>query len=235
VKHKTATGKHRLTTRQRVFVAHFLKCLNATQAAKECGVSETSASAQGSKWLSIPKVAQAVDRGLRSIERAEGLNAASLSRIVDLWITTDPLDFVYYDEEGQESFRPLRELTREQRLCIQEITKYTTGGKGDGQRLQVLKTTLKFKPGVPSAELAGKFRGMTVNRTERYSEEHILIEVTERMRAALARGRPTAVEAQVIGSLPAAPSRSAEEIRADLAQATEANGEPDKGQKSGGQ
>ena len=224
---KTAIGKHRLTVRQRMFVAHFLKCLNATQAAKEAGVSETSASVQGSKWLSIPRVAQAVEAGLRAIERAEGLNAASLSRIVDLWVTADPLDFVCYDEEGQERFKPLRELTREQRLCIQEITKYTTGGRGDGQRLQVLKTTYKLKPGVPAAELSGRFKGMTTQKRGAENELSVLAEVAERLRQARCREhRQPAVDAQVIKELPA-PNRSAEEIRADLAQATEANGEPD--------
>lgn len=53
-----------LTNKQRIFVDHYLLCLNATEAAKRAGYSEKTAYSIGWENLRKPEIAAAVQQGL---------------------------------------------------------------------------------------------------------------------------------------------------------------------------
>ncbi len=54
-----------LKAKQELFVSEYLKCFNATKAAKVAGYKETSARQQGSKLLTNPDIASRVQERLR--------------------------------------------------------------------------------------------------------------------------------------------------------------------------
>lgn len=52
------------TDKQRLFVAHYVACLNATEAAKQAGYSPTTARQMGSENLSKPYIRAAIDAAM---------------------------------------------------------------------------------------------------------------------------------------------------------------------------
>lgn len=57
-----------LTRKQKVFVANFLKCWNASKAARDAGYSEKTAYAIGSELLRKPEIKAAIDAAVEQIQ-----------------------------------------------------------------------------------------------------------------------------------------------------------------------
>jgi len=88
-----------LTPKQRLFVAEYLKDLNATQAAIRAGYSERTANEQGARLLAKVSVRQAVDIALAQRVDDVKIDAAwVLKRLADE-ATADIADL--YDERGE--------------------------------------------------------------------------------------------------------------------------------------
>jgi phage terminase small subunit len=119
---KAVKGKKKvLTPKQRLFVAEYLKDLNATQAAIRSGYPKKTANRVGPENLSKPVIQAALSQARNSIEKREEaalLSAYETERELDRVIKFNLKEFV--DEEGNP--KDLHLLTDEQAACIKELS-----------------------------------------------------------------------------------------------------------------
>ncbi len=116
---KPQEGK-KLTPKERLFVAEYLKDLNATQAAIRAGYSRKTAKQTGHENLTKPYIQKALSESRNSIERREEralLTAYEVEKLLDEMIRADPKD--YFDERGR--LKAIHELTDEQARGVKEL------------------------------------------------------------------------------------------------------------------
>lgn len=135
-----------LTAKQRRFVAEYLKDLNATQAAIRCGYSQKTAMQQGSRLLSIAKIAQAVASGKQQQLAKAELTATRVLEELRRVAFLDPGKF--YDPKGR--LLPVHELDEEVRACLAglEVARANlnvTDGKRDDEWLHKIRYYDKLK------------------------------------------------------------------------------------------
>lgn len=112
-----------LTARQEVFIVEYLKCRNATEAARRAGYSQKTARQMGSENLSKPDILAEIKR--RTEENAMGLDEA-LSRLADmgradmgLWLTDDGyIDIAAMKRAGATHM--IRKVKRKERSGVSE-------------------------------------------------------------------------------------------------------------------
>jgi phage terminase small subunit len=75
---KKNSARRRLTPKQRIFVAEYLKDLNATQAAIRAGYSEKTADRIGPELLVKTCVSEAVRNAVRKREKETGITSAKV-------------------------------------------------------------------------------------------------------------------------------------------------------------
>lgn len=102
-----------LNDRQQLFVAEYIKDLNATQAAIRAGYSENTAGSQGHDLLKKPEIAEAIELAMDERARAVGIDAnwvlqqaVTLHRrcMQDVLPLTDRKGNQIYDDEGNALF-----------------------------------------------------------------------------------------------------------------------------------
>lgn len=137
------------------FVAHFIVCLNATEAALKAGYSKRSAYSTGSALLKDPEVADAVRRGLedrgKRIEITQDGVVFELARIG----FANMKDFI--DPETGLPVADFRTIPRDQMAAVQSVTVENFRLRDGGQRT---KTTFKLNDKRAALELIGKHLGM---------------------------------------------------------------------------
>jgi len=87
-----------LTPQQRLFIAEYLKDLNATQAAIRAGYSEKGARVQGTRLLAIAAIREAVDVALATREEEIKVDATWVLKRLVAMAEADRADL--YDENG---------------------------------------------------------------------------------------------------------------------------------------
>lgn len=85
-----------LTPRQRLFVAEYLKDLNATQAAIRAGYSSTSARQLGAENMANPAIRSAVDQALAERAKRLSLEADDVVRELAAVVAADPRELIEY-------------------------------------------------------------------------------------------------------------------------------------------
>lgn len=97
---KKPTRPRGLTSRQALFIAEYLKCLNATEAARKAGYSAKTAMWQGPQLLQKPHVAAAIEEQQRArLERLE-LDADGLTRLWSTVATADAREIVQHRRDA---------------------------------------------------------------------------------------------------------------------------------------
>lgn len=132
---------------------------NGTRAAIAAGYSELTAASQASQLLKNRKVAVIIDK----------LNAKRASK---LEITAEKLDeetarlafarmgdYMRVDADGKPVI-DLTGITPDQWAAVQEVREDATGGSGDGERRQVLRTTFKLADKTKNLELLYRRLGL---------------------------------------------------------------------------
>ena len=155
--------------KQRKFLREYFKDFNVTRAAQAVGYKGVSSCVSGSRLLRKAK-----DSGLYAEERDEAMERAGVS--LDAVLSeigklahANMADYITIGEDGQADI-DLSGLNRDQLGCIQEITVDTTGGTGDGERRQVLRTRFKLaEKGVNLERLLKHFGGFS-DRVEHTGE-----------------------------------------------------------------
>jgi len=112
--------ERKLISKERLFVAEYLKDLNATQEAIRAGYSKKTAYIIGHENLRKPKIQKALSEARNSIEKRERralLQAREVEEYLDELITFNVKDYV--DAQGRP--KDLHELTDEQARCVKEL------------------------------------------------------------------------------------------------------------------
>ncbi len=147
------------------FCREYVIDLNGTRAAQAAGIAIASSPVWASRALSIPKVRRRVDQLLS--ERASRLEVRAdhvLEEIRRLAFA-NMQDFTRIDEMGKPVL-DLANITRDQFAAVQEIREDTTGGAGDGERKQVIRTTLKLVNKTQNLELLMRHLGLLQDKIE---------------------------------------------------------------------
>lgn len=110
-----------LTFKQRRFAEEFVVDQNGTQAALRAGYSKSSAAVSASRLLRNDKVRALISTHMarlseevdaRAVETYRKLKKIAFQSIADYWDKTDERNF---------SFRPLDQLTEDERVCIKQV------------------------------------------------------------------------------------------------------------------
>ncbi len=117
--------ERKLTPKERLFVAEYLKDLNATQAAIRAGYSKKTAKQTGYENLTKPYIQRALSKSRNSIEKREEkalMAAYEVEKLLDEMIRANPKD--YFDKKGR--LKVIHELTDEQARSDRELGKLET-------------------------------------------------------------------------------------------------------------
>jgi phage terminase small subunit len=154
-----------LTPRQKIFIKQYLLDLNATKAAIAAGYSKRSAYSTGQRLLKNAEVRSKIDECIT--KRAEKLDISAekvLAELAKLGFS-NMRDYVKPTGDGHFDL-DLEKATLEHWAAVQEITVDTTGGTGDGERRQVLRTRFKLGDKRGSLELLGKHLKLFTDKVE---------------------------------------------------------------------
>lgn len=145
--------------RYQIFVKEYCIDLNGKRAAMAAGYSELTAASQASRLLTNRNVQRLLRR--EQIRRASKLDLKAESVVEELRRLgfSNMMDYMRIGEDGDPKI-DLSALTRDQAAAIQEIREDTTGGSGDGERKQVIRTTFKLADKKAALELLGRHLGM---------------------------------------------------------------------------
>jgi phage terminase small subunit len=150
--------------RAEIFAREYVIDLNGTRAAIAAGYSEHTANEQASRLLAKASTRKLVDQHLARRASRLDLKADKIAEELQRIAFSNMLDYVQ-PEEGQ--LRPdFSTLTRDQAAAIQEIRVDTTGGTGDGERKQIVRTTFKLADKRGALELLGRHVGMFQDKLE---------------------------------------------------------------------
>lgn len=117
--------------------------MNATRAAIAAGFTAARASVTGSELVRNRKVIAIIDQLQSKRASKIGVSAERVLEELSRLASSNILDYVTIDANGQPN-TDFSKLTRDQAAAVQEIRVDTTGGSGDGERRQVLRTTFKL-------------------------------------------------------------------------------------------
>lgn len=147
------------------FIREYVQDFNATRAYVAAGYSENGASQGASRLLANVNVREALGRLLKQRCDALMITKERVLRETALLAFSNMDDYMRVNEDGKAEL-DLSALTRDQAAAIQEIREDTTGGSGDGERKQVVRTTLKLVGKTANLELLAKHLGMITEKVE---------------------------------------------------------------------
>ena len=156
-------GKHK--DRLEIFCREYIKTLNGTNAAIAAGYKANSAHVSASRLLKNAKVKARIAELLK--KHTDKLDSSAERVIEELHklAYSNMLDYIRINREGQADI-DLSTLTREQAAAIQEIKVDTSGGTGDGERRQVLRTTFKLTDKGANLERLGRYHKLFTDKVE---------------------------------------------------------------------
>lgn len=156
-------NKKKLTPKQRLFVAEYIKDYNATRAALAAGYKEKAAYRTGGENLHKPLIKAAIEEQIKAREKRTLVTAdrviAELARVGFANVE----DFIAIQKDGS-AYIDLSSMTRDQAAAVQEITvdEYVEG-RGDDAR-PVKKVKLRFLDKIKALELLGRHLALFIDR-----------------------------------------------------------------------
>lgn len=150
-------AKGDLTKMQRLFVAEYLKDLNATQAAIRAGYSAKTADRIGPELLGKTCVAMAIQKAMQKREKRIEVSQDDVIRELSRIAFGDLRDAVKWGPGGV-ALKDSSGLTSDQAAAISEVAE--TGTKGGGSQ------RIKRHDKVKALELLGKHLGMWTDKVE---------------------------------------------------------------------
>jgi phage terminase small subunit len=186
---------HGLNPKQALFLRHYLKLNNATQAAIAAGYSAKTARQGGTVLLSHPVIAaQIAERRAKIIAKLD-FGADQAMEELAVMATSNMQDYFEIGEHGQPVLN-WSQLTRRQAGALQELTvEEFVDGRSDKRKVRRVKFKLADKQG--AIDLWGKFKGVFVEKHDhKHDHRHTLIGVL--LDEIDAAGRAKVVEAKVL-------------------------------------
>ena len=145
-----------LTSRQRLFVDHYLVHVNATQAAIGAGYSRKTADSQGQRLLKNVEVAEAIEAAMRARAERTEVNADRVVLELARIAFSDVTRIVQWGPKGVK-LRPSAELSTGDRATIAKVSE--TVGRAGGGRTVTVKLHDKLGALVALGKHVGLFRG----------------------------------------------------------------------------
>jgi len=171
--------------RHELFCRAYLIDFNASKAAIAAGYSETGKSVTGVRLLANPKIQARIQELVAEKTRKLDMDAdATLEHIAKL-ARANMLDYVVISVDGQPDTN-FSKLTRDQGYAIQEITVDATGGTGDGERRQVMRTRFKLAGKEKPLEMLAKYHKLLTDVVKHEGLEGLAELVRQRRKAVVA-------------------------------------------------
>lgn len=167
-----------LTAKQRLFVAEYLKDLNATQAAIRAGYSDKSAHVNGPRLLDNAEVKAAIDAATDKRAQAVGIDANWVLQRLALEAEADIAD-IYY-EDG--AVKPVHEWPKIWRQGLVAGIKHQELRDSEGNRTGEFIVDVKISDRIRRIELIGKH--VRVNAFQDIVEHKGLDALADRMERA---------------------------------------------------
>lgn len=167
-----------LTRRQEIFAAEYCVDSDGKRAAIKAGYSEKTAESQASQLLKNPKVSDVISKKTQKILNKLEISAEKVLQELALLGFSNMLNYVTIGDDGQADI-DLSKLTREQAAAIQEISVDATGGTGDGERRQVLRTKFKLSDKRGALELLGKHLKLFTEKIELNADGALIARLME--------------------------------------------------------
>ena len=154
-----------LTSRQRLFVDHYLVHVNATQSAIGAGYSRKTADSQGQRLLKNVEVAEAIEVAMRA--RAERTQVSADRVVLELAriAFSDVTRIVQWGPKGVK-LRPSAELSTDDRATIAKVSE-TVGRAGGGRTV-----TVKLHDKLGALVALGKHLGL-FERHDQVNAKHL--------------------------------------------------------------
>jgi phage terminase small subunit len=151
--------------RYELFCRAYLIDLNASNAAIKAGYSKKTAGSKGAQLLKKVMISARIKQLLDVKAEKFDITADNVLAHIANLAKANMLDFVVIGEDGQPD-TDFSKLTRDQGYAIQEICVDTTGGTGDGERRQVLRTRFKLAGKEKPLEMLAKYLKLLTDRVE---------------------------------------------------------------------
>lgn len=164
VHHSTKTLIKR-KAREKTFCQEYSIDKNGTRSAKAAGYAPKSAHVTASLLLKKPKIRAAIDALLKKHADKLDLSAEKVLAELSKLGFSNMLDYMRVNEDGAFDL-DFSELTREQAAAIQEYTVDATGGTGDGERKQVMRTRFKLVNKIDALVALGKHLKLFTEKIE---------------------------------------------------------------------
>src|SRR5205809_3612902 len=155
-----------LTSRQRLFVDHYLVHVNATQAAIGAGYSRKTADSQGQRLLKNVEVAEAIEAAMRARAGRTEVNADRVVLELARIAFSDVTRIVQWGPKGVK-LRPSAELSTGDRATIAKVSE-TVGRAGGGRTL-----TVRLHDKLGALVALGKHLGLFEKHDQAVTAKHL--------------------------------------------------------------
>lgn len=164
---------------QATFAREYVIDRNATRAAIAAGYSEHTAGVQGCNLLKRINVKNLIAQHSSRLAKKADVTAEKVLQELQRLAFSNMEDYLMVLPNGMADI-DLSKLTRDQAASIQEIKVDTTGGTGDGERRQVLRTTFKLADKGQNLERLGRHLKLFTDVIKHEGLDSLVSTLTER-------------------------------------------------------
>jgi phage terminase small subunit len=159
-----------ITTKNQLFIAEYLKDLNATQAAIRAGYSKHSARAQGCRLLTNADIkteidAQIAERVMSADEvklRISDIARGDMADLMDITTSGFTLELMEKDENGELKVKDKTKLIKK---IKQKVTTFIAKSESQDDR-EVVETEIELYSSQEALNTLAKHHGLLIDRTE---------------------------------------------------------------------
>jgi len=164
----TAIGENGIAVkkdlRYQIFAGEYVTDLNGTRAAIAAGYSKKGADVAAIRLLGNARVRKLIAELIEKRAKHLDLSADKVLEELSRMGFANMMDYIGI-KDG-DAYVDLSRLTREQAAAIQEYTVDHTGGTGDGERRQVMRTRFRLADKTRALELLGKYLTLFTERAD---------------------------------------------------------------------
>lgn len=159
-----------ITTKNRLFIAEYMRDLNATQAAIRAGYSQKTAYSIGQELLNKPEIKAEIDAQIGQkimssdeiLQRLSDIARGDMSDLMALSKSGFTFELLQEDESGNRSPNPKTKLIKR---IKQKVTTYLAKSESQEDR-EIVETDLELLDQQAALNTLAKYRGLLVERTE---------------------------------------------------------------------
>jgi len=179
--------RRELPLKRERFAMEYLVDFNGQAAAIRSGYSPASADNAACRLLDDARVKALIAKGQAARAARTDVKETEIVQQLRRIAFANLDDFTRKD--GEKYVLDMSNCNRDHMAAVQELTEDTTGGTGDGERKQVLRTKIKLSDRVKALELLSRHLGMLHDKTEHSGTISLASESDEALKERLAKLR----------------------------------------------